>query len=158
MADNTLEFQKKNTPSSGRNTTVKIFSRSGMAELTLGEFESYTWRVAPIFLDYRPFNTKSSVKVYDGYTVSGSLSRGLVDYALLTEIGKLGAMGYCELPESYRIQIEYCIPSTGETKLVILSGITITNYELSGSGGNINTESMDFEATSYYTNGGMAFF
>ncbi len=145
-----LEFEKTNTPSSGRNTQVKLFYRDETGnQINVGEFESVTWRVQPEFADYRPMNTDKKIKVWTGTTISGTLNRGLVDFGIMNAIGTTTSLGECSMPEAFFMTVYYCIPNgvgTGTTKIIKLKGITFNSYEVAAAGANPTTEALDFEA------------
>ena len=139
----------KNTPSSGRNTTVKLFYTQDVnanEQINVGEFESFTFDAAPEFQQYKPMNGDVTIDVWVGKNVSGTLNRGFVDSKIMEAIGRFLDVGTCEMPINFVIQAMYCFPKDGTTTAIIFNYVTFNNFSLSASGGNITMEALQFKA------------
>ncbi len=152
-------FIQNNTPSSGRNTKVLLSLEEGGSQIGTGEFESATLDISPELLEYRPMNAQDSessniIDVYNGQNCTGTLGRGLVDEEIFLALKNPSKTGYfdvgrCSIPKTFKINIFYCIPKTGKEIVVSLSGVKITNFSVSASGGATTMESINFKANKF---------
>jgi hypothetical protein len=143
------DFIPNNTPSSGRNTWVKLFYSQDVnanEQINVGEFESFTFDAAPEFQQYKPMNGDVTIDVWVGKNVSGTLNRGFVDSKIIQAIGRFLSVGTCEMPINFVIQSYYCFPKDGSFTLVTFNYVTFNNFSVSSSGGNITMEALQFKA------------
>jgi len=142
-------FIPENTPSSGRNTVVKLFYTQDVnanEQINAGEFESFTFDAAPEFQQYKPMNGDVTIDVWVGKNISGTLNRGFVDAGVIQAIGQFLNVGTCEMPIQFMIQANYCFPKDGTFVLITFNYVTFNNFSLSSSGGNITMEALQFKA------------
>jgi hypothetical protein len=142
-------FIPNNTPSSGRNTVVKLFYTQDVnanEPINVGEFESFTFDAAPEFQQYKPMNGDTTIDVWVGKNISGTLNRGFVDQNIIQAIGRFLDVGTCEMPIQFSISANYCFPKDGSMVLIVFSFVTFNNFSLSASGGNITMEALQFKA------------